>query len=730
MSLITSVVVKTCKTGAVKTNAALGMDNKGITITMMCQHLLGAFLVAAITFCGATSALMCRFPDNIQAIQHGEKAREWHGHITRHVKDKTNSYTYVVTFSGSIMKAVVSGGWKMKPQPKPYTRDCIQEVEPGKYLVQHKETGLIKDRFCCIQFLVRSGDVLQIKMSRLSGRENPRLCLDHNLVTDPWPYVNRVNLFRSYMRCSLEGGYNIMMFDMTRGEGICDAYHGGTRLESECMAGEGMFFRFRQDVCVPKGVHMHVNQRVYCMASWQEGANTYSVLRHDGDNHQWCFRHPTKVTNKFVAYLFKDLLCDTGEFPDPTSDYIQLDMVHDTPRGLSSLCMDDYEACNIWSNPCRHAGSVMSLSCARTCGICGDSRPATCTLPGKLSGKWLDATNDRKEIVQLSDMFLNMNGFRQMQCIKWHEGFYSSDQTSMEHMFVTTFDNGCRPRYQCAHFQRRTPSILRFKVSQSQIWPFEDTTGSHINCRTFKYKDDDPPFGDRWRSRHFKVLISMSERIFEDCNLRETKDFTVTFHNGSRNCNGTLSQDDRTTNTKMTMRLPGCRGQPRVQEFACLDSWKHGYVGDQMIVTEAFGYSNELRCWLFTKIPPDTFYLLPASQCNEGSRDKIIGGELTPIATFKLKRPKFPFEIGSKVERHNDNAIEYGSDTDGGNESWDIKVEVPNDETLEERNSRQSQDSEVEVKETTYTSAATTSLMSSTTGAVITFVILTVHIWR
>lgn len=589
----------------------------------------------------------CLFPKYLQSYEGAELAREWFGHITRHNMDKSHSYSYIVTFQGGLMRAAVSGGWKLKHPPKPYTRECIQEVMPGRFLVSHKESGFYRDKFTCMQFLLRSPDVIQLKISHLADEQMARLCEDGALVLDPWPYTNRVNLYKSYIPCPLQGGFNIRIFDKAEGLGICDAFNGETRLESECMQGEGMYFRYRHDNCVPKDIHMHKNQRVYCIASWNQGDNTFTILRHENNNHQWCFRQPKRLGTSFIAFLFKDLICDSNDFPNLTEDYLQLDMTRDIARPLAFLCSDDYEACNMWSNPCRHAGSVMHLACARTCGICSDSRPATCTMPGKLQGDWLDTSANDKQVVRISDMFLTVGDFRQMQCIRWNQGYMFTDSNSTEEMLVTTFDNGCRPRYQCAHFQKRTSSILRFKLSQSQIWPFEGTTGSFIECSQFKYRDDDPPFNDKWRSRHFKVLVSTTDHRYTDCQLGDTKRFDVVFADGLA-CNGSISQDYTSSNTKMKLSLPRCPRQPIEQEFACLDSWKHGYLGDHMIVSEALDISSDLRCWLFAA-GGETFYLLPASQCNEGIKDQITLGTIVPIATFTVRLPKYPFGLDSKV---------------------------------------------------------------------------------
>lgn len=578
----------------------------------------------------------CLFPEFVQSRFRGQQERQWYGHITKHGRDSPKSFSYIITFNDATMKAAVIAGRKVRQRPSPYTRECLQQVQPGKYLVAHRETGLTRERYTCVQFLLRSLNVLQVKEAPLDEWPNTKLCEDSVMNVNPWPFITKAGLFENYIECPLTGGYNMKIYDKMTKQGVCDAFNGETRLESECMDGEGLYFRFRHANCVPDGLRMHKDQRVYCIAKWEEGDNTFAILQHDKADHRWCLRYRTNPGKAFIAYLFHDVYCNMEAFPKATNEYLQLELKRDMPRPLSHLCMDDYEACDMWSNPCRHAGSLPALSCPRTCGLCGDSRPATCTLPGKIHGKWVDTSDSEKDIISVSDMFVNVEGFSEMQCIKWND-FSNEDPNFSEHMLVSTFENGCRPRYQCAQFQKKTPSILRFKLSQSQIWPFEDTIGSWIDCRSFRFRDDDRPLEDRFRSKHFKTLISMTDRIYINCKLIKSRDFVVTFKNGDK-CNGTLTQEELSSRNKMKMHLDSCLGQAPDQEFACLDSATHGYYGDQMIVTESLDLSSKLRCWLFPASPGDTFYLMPASQCNEGTLDKITAGQVRPLATFRDKR--------------------------------------------------------------------------------------------
>ena len=76
------------------------------------------------------------------------------------------------------------------------------------------------------------------------------------------------------------------------------------------------------------------------------------------------------------------------------------------------LCRDDYEACDYWRQPCRHAGSAQMLACARRCGICNDDRPAACQLPQHLRGQWtskLTPSHQQLDSASASDVVITQH---------------------------------------------------------------------------------------------------------------------------------------------------------------------------------------------------------------------------------------------------------------------------------------------------------------------------------
>ena len=73
-------------------------------------------------------------------------------------------------------------------------------------------------------------------------------------------------------------------------------------------------------------------------------------------------------------------------------------------------------------------------------------------------------------------------------------------------MLVTEHADGCRPRYVCVRYQRRTSGLLHLKLSQSRTWPLMDAVDQPVDCRAFSYDDD--AAASPLRARRFRLLYA------------------------------------------------------------------------------------------------------------------------------------------------------------------------------------------------------------------------------
>ena len=244
---------------------------------------------------------------------------------------------------------------------------------------------------------------------------------------------------------------------------------------------------------------MEREQQVSCMGTWTDGPFTYSVIRHPSESRAWCMRFSARDGKKsqFHAVLFRDLFCDREARSTRSESGIVFDMKPEVGHLLSSgqLCADDYEACS-WENPCNAAGSMRS-ACARLCGVCNDTVPAICSVPEVLRGNWNDENEISKiGIVNITRSTVAINGIG-YKCVDWkprssvHGTRTRRSAGMVELMLVTSYSNGCRPRYRCGQFKRQNSTTLRYRLSQKQIWPIDGSSEpgpSSIGCDLFRYK--------------------------------------------------------------------------------------------------------------------------------------------------------------------------------------------------------------------------------------------------
>ena len=616
------------------------------------------FLLLSLFVCRLSSARStCIFPESVQSLR-GDLRRDWHGHIMRSVRDSPKQYSIIATYHDDVMRTTVLGGSLAKDKPKPYERRCLREVRYGRFLSTHQDIGSDQITYICIEFINHSADVIQLRISDTSTIRQASLCDDERLVLDDWPWVNWDNLYHSYQECPLSGGYQIKIFDKARREGVCDAYDRNTRLESECTSGEGMVFNFKEKSCIPKGLNMHQTQTVYCMGSWSDDTYTYSVLRHATREHLWCFRYPYKRDDAFVAQLFHDVQCHQERTP-PTKEYLRIDMMRDIPRPLTSLCVDDYEACHFWKEPCKPKGSKQQMMCARRCEVCTDSRPSVCTLPHQFRGQWLENSGEDERRITIDDHQVTVEQYGSMNCVEWAPSRLSPDAKEAQQMLVHTFENGCEPRYSCAHLKKETPSILRYRLSKHLIWPFFNVDPNHIDCNAFHYIDGHVPNGVKFHSSHFKTLVSEAEHVYVDCHFRGPRKFEVVFEDGVV-CKGMLTQEGLSVHNKLKMQLDTCPNPQAEQQFACLDSLHHHIMNDQIIVVESLNSSHSIRCFLFPAVDKDTFYLVSTEQCHENAALHLQNEWFRPLAHFTQQHP-IPSNIRVVVlpKEHTDHNAQY-----------------------------------------------------------------------
>ena len=464
------------------------------------------------------------------------------------------------------------------------------------------------------------------------------LCDDNKMELDDWLIIDRKHVEADVHQCALEGGFSIRIFDTLHRQGICDGYKGETRMESECVRGEGLYFYFRHQNCVPEGMYMYHTQRTLCLANWREGRFTFILLRHERHRYMWILRYPTSLEESFSAYLLKDLKADTDGHITRTHNHLRLDAVRDVSRPIAALCVDDYEICSRWLEPCS-SGPMMALTCPRTCGICNATRPRVCRFNATWRGDWNDPSRPPggATAVSVNETTLRVDratGAETFHCIEWETAATGKRHVANQ-MLVKEFNNGCRPRYSCAKFVQKSPAVMFFKLSESRTWPFANSPEDPMDCRHFAFQKDVAISPNHYRSKLLRLLVA-DEGASVQCHLPgHLDDYSVRYPDGKR-CRCSLAQSGQ--GTEISLRTHDCGARPIDQYFTCLDSSRVLPSRHLLLVTRTFGRPDEILCWLFPRGEHKSFYLLSADQCNEAAARRISKDRLEPLAAFSKMR--------------------------------------------------------------------------------------------
>lgn len=636
---------------------------------------MNLLVVCLIVCLGGASNAVCLFPRFLQQTIANETRSDWRGRI----REQYTQFGFRVTFIAALMVAepmqTTELAWS-------FQRECLEQISDEKYLVRHIEgkDGPVT-MYVCMEFVKRSTFVVQLRSGPLRDWPDRDTCLDNQMKFDTWLLVDNARLMAGEradrIRCPLQGGFSIRIFDKIRQQGICDGYRGETRLESECVRDDGLYLYFRHQNCVPKDLYMYSVQRTLCLATWHEDNFAFILLRHDRLEYAWVLRYPAVLLeDSFTAYLFKDLVADASEHAIETRNYLRLDTVRDTPRPVTSLCVDEYDVCSVWNEPCT-SGPHMALTCPRTCAICNESRPVACAFSAELIGDWLDIFHSGRgaNTVQLTinRTALTVVGSEEsdvetFHCVSWNsprsKAAGTAASATTDDMLVTEYFNGCRPRYTCLRIQRKSSAVILVKLSQTMTWPLGVTSSTDpIDCRMFSYDHDESTEDTKLRTRHSRILYLRDLRGFVQCRLPTGYNQTLRDADGTE-CTGSVTEING--GTGFMLNFDGCSSasialpsvtpslvspsfsaassHPRKSAnysglFLCLKSSRISPTGDLVLVTRTGSPMDVvIHCWVSVTRGAQ-LYWLDARHCNETLRRQIQRDRLSPIAVISKWSP-------------------------------------------------------------------------------------------
>jgi len=612
------------------------------------------------------------------------RRRDWRSGV----RDQATSWTTMLTFDGALMTVErVAAETSLVDDDDVITArsfqcQCLEEINGNSYLIRHQlleqparplpdNVMFIGNRdesfelinYACVQFVRRSAAVVQLRISAATSKQHNRtLCDDAGLRWEKWLMVDMAAVFQqstSGVRDEsgdderLAGGFSVRVFEAgsrgdqgarsrgdkawSRGDqGVCDGYRraGDTRIEADCVPGDGLYFYFWSAACVPPGAYMYATQKTICRASWSDDVYTYVVLTHNRLSYAWLLRYPAVlVADSFTAHLLRDLAADDSPHATWTGGkHWRLDMVRDVQRPVTSLCVDDVDACRSWTLQlaCGSAPS-MALACPRTCGICNESRPVVCTFRSDLVGDWValadpDQSSSAPSVVVGASTMTVRSGdsvAEKFHCVTWSD---ERRRSAGEEMVVTEHFDGCRPRYTCIRYQRRADALLQLRLSQSRMWPLVNAVDQPVDCRAFSYDDDDDDdsAGRTLRGQRFRLLYSRKPRPPTACQLplppdnRSLRNYTLMYNNGTQ-CRGT-SVTEALDGLGLLFSVgdcgPGVTPGTRTTLLHCIKSSRLSTGDGVALVTRSVSTPTDIRCWFYaTGKPEPEMYWLAAADC-------------------------------------------------------------------------------------------------------------------
>ncbi|CAI9724314.1 Hypothetical predicted protein [Octopus vulgaris] len=521
-----------------------------------------------------------------------------------------------------------------------YIRECIYKMM-DKYVVRHEEKG--KPRmYACLEFIRRGVAIMQIRESNFVSRFDLQLCHEHHLKLNPWPLILRSRIRDEYLLCPLQGGYNMKTVDSNGISNGCNMKALPMRLESECIAGEGMTFYFRSETCL-QNTPMETTTNLLCVASWWDDGYTFTIVR-TYKGQIWCLRSQN-ISNweKTEIYLFFDLICpngvddiigwsETSNKAQQAKNYIVASL---TRVLYTKLCQDEYKECR--QVVCSR---LTDYECPYSCRKCDPNiPPAVCSFPSRLRGPWYQTNYDGIKEIQISESNFEIERVGSFKCVSLSR---ISTRSEGRYSVLSIFENGCRPRYSCIQITDYSPMVMGYVLSKSIVWPLIDDHVKDSICSNQRFVSDVKPIGDTYRSfpNSFKPIVSRKPLIsFKDCEFESSFEIRLAIKPG-RGCYGSMYQDCY-DNTLCRIEMKNCPIHAHVSDYRCLLTFKPNYW-EKAVVMQNRDNTSDTICLLRNDMHKNEIMVMAASECNKMTWSFVRGRYLKPLTVYTIKAEAIP----------------------------------------------------------------------------------------
>ena len=504
---------------------------------------------------------------------------------------------------------------------KEFDRYCMRDLGDGKFLAKQvlRQTSYGHAyTFICIQLLRRSKSVVQIKISRVVDDIKESLCSDEMLLLDQYPMISREHS-RKVHRCPISGGYDMQMYSAENSSPICDDIFLPLRVESDCLAKEGMKFYFRRRHCVKRFIGRELHEdpiELRCLATWSDGSYVFSVVKWNKDPKFWCIRVEFRDGDVHEMIIFFSGIC-----PSETRSYDDvLIFRHFKRHYVNSICADQTPICRYESNA---SCSTNRDKCKLTCQICipeVEERP--CVFPRVYKGLWNSLHEPANTFIQIGNTSL----LESKNELKWQCVDSSGEKSHRRQVLKLTFANACFPRYMCIELELTTLSVLRYRTGVQLTWPIE----------SLKHTCDDSYFD-------FKPKIGMPAKIvrserpwnyyikenpkYVSCNLPwfipKVSSFNMYNNDNSQVNMGCLINNAGSPSHVLKLMYTFrnrtvIQSYGKVHTFVCLASLK-GREEHNLLITQDVDL-GQYMCWTFIRGRDYVFiYIFRSKDCGNGT---------------------------------------------------------------------------------------------------------------
>ena len=505
---------------------------------------------------------------------------------------------------------------------KEHSLTCHKAVGANTFIMRQTKDNV--PVYTCVRFDQWSSNVIQLRASSPPELRSSRaLCAEDRLVADPWLLVWR-QLDQGYVPCPEIGGYDMEVLN-SEGTSFCEYINPvpTPRLESECVRGEGMLLEFRLGLCKGDRISLERTQRLYCLGHKEIGGYTHVVVT---DTPAWPKSPKTLMlryseTNSSLTidmHLLDDIAIETSDVISKLTGHIRL-----TKTMYNNLCQDYFDNCNAPESCDEYNLKNCQATCRNYTTCLQDS--GSCDFDLITRGTWVEKSSTGTRVFTIGNQSALLSELGSFKCLN----AYSSTPTGPKPI-VKIMSNGCKPRFACLDAEAYSKSVLKYRISKSEQWPFKANLVRGDLCRETSFADGSSPFETQFQNKFPKVFVrapvggTASRRVTVSCNLPSTISFSVA--SSGRPCSGTLRMCQSGHSMVMTFGSECALEAPRLF-YRCLAEYKT--PSQQYIITERSDEPGELHCWLRREDPgssePNVLVQMYAADCTNGTQLSLSG---------------------------------------------------------------------------------------------------------